>query len=214
MNLNLSASINVFRLLAKPSLCLPHATVATFDELPIPLDKAFAKKGRGVDIRAVVLDKDDCFAIPDHNEVHEPYKRRFEALRTAYPGRRLLIVSNTAGATSYDVGGRLGSEVEKSTGVHVLSHSVKKPGCGDEIMSYFRDHPETGVTSPQQIAVVGDRLATDMMLANMMGSWGVWVKDGVVPLQEKSIFSRVERRLASYLLSRGYSAPEPTSPFE
>ncbi|KAK4242255.1 Phosphatidylglycerophosphatase GEP4, mitochondrial [Achaetomium macrosporum] len=214
MNLNLSASLNVFKLLAKPSLCLPHATVATFDDLPIPLDKAFAKKGRQVDIRAVVLDKDDCFAVPDHNQVYEPYKRRFEALRAAYPGRRLLIVSNTAGATSYDVDGRLGSEVEKSTGVNVLSHSVKKPGCGDEILSYFRNHPETGVTSPHQIAIVGDRLATDMMLANIMGSWGLWVKNGVVPLQQKSIFSRAERRLASYLQSRGYSAPEPTSPFE
>jgi phosphatidylglycerophosphatase GEP4 len=74
MNLNFSASINVFKLLAKPSLCLPHATVATFDDLPIPLDKVFTKKGREVDIRAVVLDKDDCFAIPDHNEVYEPYK--------------------------------------------------------------------------------------------------------------------------------------------
>ncbi|KXX75710.1 Phosphatidylglycerophosphatase GEP4, mitochondrial [Madurella mycetomatis] len=214
MNLNLSASLNVFKLLAKPSLCLPHATISTFDDLPIPIDKAFAGKDRKVDIRAVVLDKDDCFAYPEHNEIHEPYKRRFEALQEAYPGRRLLIVSNTSGATSYDLDGKLASEVEKSTGVNVLSHRVKKPGCGDEILSYFREHPETGVTSPHQIAVVGDRLATDMMLANMMGSWGLWVKDGVAPLQKKSIFSRVERRLAPYLLSRGHSAPEPSNPFE
>jgi phosphatidylglycerophosphatase GEP4 len=99
-------------------------------------------------------------------------------------------VSNTAGARSYDVDGRLASEVKESTGVEVLPHAVKKPGCGNEILSYFRDHPETGVTGPHQIAIVGDRLATDMMLANMMGSWGVWVKDGVVPLQRKSIVSR------------------------
>jgi phosphatidylglycerophosphatase GEP4 len=26
-----------------------------------------------VDIRAVVLDKDNCFAIPHTNEVHKPY---------------------------------------------------------------------------------------------------------------------------------------------
>ncbi|AEO62741.1 eb6e8734-e9f7-4af0-a753-202fa1f32dd0 [Thermothielavioides terrestris] len=214
MNLNLSASLNVFKLLAKPSLCLPHATVSTFDDLPIPLDKAFATKGRLVDIRAVVLDKDDCFALPDHSEVYEPYKVRFEALRAAYPGHRLLIVSNTAGARSYDVDGRLASEVKESTGVEVLPHAVKKPGCGNEILSYFRDHPETGVTGPHQIAIVGDRLATDMMLANMMGSWGVWVKDGVVPLQRKSIFSKIERRLGPFLLSRGYLPREPTSPFE
>lgn len=74
MNLNLSASLNIFKLLAKPSLCLPHATVATFDDLPIPLNKAFARNDRQADIKAVVLDKDDCFAIPDHSQVHEPYK--------------------------------------------------------------------------------------------------------------------------------------------
>jgi phosphatidylglycerophosphatase GEP4 len=114
---------------------------------------------------------------------------RFEALKAAFPGKRLLIVSNTAGALSYDPQRKLASEVEKATGVTVLSHRVKKPGCGDEIMDYFRQHPETGVTGPHQIAVVGDRLSTDMMLANMMGSWGIWVKGGVVPLQQKSVVS-------------------------
>ena len=98
-------------------------------------------------------------------------------------------MSNTAGATSYDRDGSLAAAVEKATGIHVLPHSVKKPGCGDEILAYFQQHPETGVTGPHQIAVVGDRLFTDMMLANMMGSWGIWVKDGVVPLQQKSIVS-------------------------
>ena len=37
------------------------------------------------------------------------------------------------------------------------------------------------ITNPSQIAVVGDRLFTDVMMANMMGSYGIWVKDGVVP---------------------------------
>lgn len=116
-------------------------------------------------------------------------KEKFNALKAAYPGRRLLIVSNTAGALSYDSKRELASELEKTTGVTVLSHQTKKPGCGPEIMDYFRKHPETGVTSPSQVAVIGDRLSTDMMLANMMGSYGVWVKDGVVPLQQKSIVS-------------------------
>lgn len=75
LNLNLSASLNIFKLIAKPSLCLPHATVPTFNDLPIPLNKAFSGNGeKKVDIKAVVLDKDDCFAYPDHNEVYEAYK--------------------------------------------------------------------------------------------------------------------------------------------
>ncbi|KAJ4423483.1 hypothetical protein N0V82_001808 [Gnomoniopsis sp. IMI 355080] len=194
MNLNLSASLNIFKLISNPSLCLPHATVPTFKDLPIPLDSAFQKKGVKVEIKAVVLDKDDCFAVPETNEVYEQYQEQFKALKEAYPGHRLLIVSNTAGALSYDSNRNLASVLEKATDVQVLSHQTKKPGCGLEIMEYFRQYPETGVTSPSQIAVVGDRLSTDMMLANMMGSYGVWVKDGVIPLQQKSIVSIVYSR--------------------
>lgn len=120
-------------------------------------------------------------------------------MRAAYPGRRLLIVSNTAGARSYDTKGELASALEKATGVNVLSHQTKKPGCGSEIMEYFQKHPETGVTSPSQIAVIGDRLSTDIMLANMMGSHGIWIKDGVVPLQKKNIVKTIVARLGRTL---------------
>jgi len=142
-----------------------------------------------------------------------------------------LIVSNTAGALSYDRQAKLAAQLEASTGVAVLAHRTKKPGCGAEIMDYFRSHPETGVQHPSEVAVVGDRLATDIMMANMMGSWGFWVRDGVVPLSEKSAvstllsnvrvwcadrkqFSRFERRLADSLIARGYRAQDPVSPFE
>ena len=74
----------------------------------------------------------------------------------------------------------------------MLPHSTKKPGCGPEIMEYFQKYPETGVTRPDQIAVVGDRLTTDIMMANLMGSYGVWVKDGVAPPEENSIVSMSE----------------------
>ncbi|CAK7210216.1 hypothetical protein SEUCBS140593_000759 [Sporothrix eucalyptigena] len=216
MNLNLSASVNVFRLLARPALCLPHGVVPTFNDIPIPLDSAFATRagGRKPDIRAVVLDKDDCFAYPESSQVYPDYEERFKKLREAYPGRKLLIVSNTAGALSYDKDRKLQADVEAGTGVTVLPHATKKPGCGDEIMEYFRAHPETGVTAPHQIAVVGDRLTTDMMLANSMGSWGLWVREGVVPPEKKSVFSRWERKLADALTARGYEAPLPESPFE
>lgn len=73
MNLNLSASLNIFKLISNPSLCLPHAVVPTFKDLPIPLDSAFQKQGAKIDIKAIVLDKDDCFAVPETNEVHDKY---------------------------------------------------------------------------------------------------------------------------------------------
>ncbi len=70
---NVSATINIFRLLARPTLCLPQATISTFNQLPIPLNKAF-ENYKNVDIKAVVLDKDNCFAIPHSNAVHKSYE--------------------------------------------------------------------------------------------------------------------------------------------
>jgi phosphatidylglycerophosphatase GEP4 len=84
-------------------------------------------------------------------------------------------------------------------------------------MDYFRNTDEKeGLRDIRatQIAIVGDRLLTDMCLANEMGSWGVWVRDGVVPYEKKSVFARLEQRFAAFLLRRGYQAPVPRSPFE
>ena len=69
--MNVSATLNAFRLLRSPSLCLPHATISTFNDLPVPLSNAFGNVK--ADIRAVVLDKDNCFAVPKKNVVYKPY---------------------------------------------------------------------------------------------------------------------------------------------
>jgi phosphatidylglycerophosphatase GEP4 len=73
--MNISGTLNVFRLVKDPALCLPQYTVSTFNHLPVPLSKAFPRKNgeKEADIRAVILDKDNCFAVPHTNEVHKPY---------------------------------------------------------------------------------------------------------------------------------------------
>lgn len=70
MGLNLSGTISLVRLLRDPSLCLPHHTIPTFNHLPVPLSSAFEK----ADIRAVVLDKDNCFAAPKADTVFPAYR--------------------------------------------------------------------------------------------------------------------------------------------
>jgi phosphatidylglycerophosphatase GEP4 len=77
--MNISGTFNVFRLLREPALCLPQQTVSTFNHLPIPLSKSFPRKDgasgqREADIQAIVLDKDNCFAVPHTHEVHKPYQ--------------------------------------------------------------------------------------------------------------------------------------------
>ncbi|KAF8450027.1 mitochondrial PGP phosphatase [Kalaharituber pfeilii] len=210
MGFNLSATLNALRALKSPTLLLPHGTVSSFDQIPYPLSSAFAHvspDGKPPDIRAVVLDKDNCFAIPHHLEVYGQYKNRFEQLKKEYPGNKLLIVSNSSG-TRDDPGNA--TTLEKALGVKVLHHATKKPGCHSTIMSHFTADPTTGVTSPAQVAIVGDRLFTDIMMANMMGSWGIWVQDGV-DVGKKSMFGGMERMLETWMRSRGLRAPVPVT---
>ena len=54
---------------------------------------------------------------------------------------------------------------------------MKKPFSHPAVLAYLRDRGV--VERPDEIAVVGDRLGTDVLMASMMGAWSVWVRDGV-----------------------------------
>ncbi|AGO14184.1 AaceriAER392Wp [[Ashbya] aceris (nom. inval.)] len=183
--LNLSGTLNACKLLVNPRLCLPDIVVPTFADLPIPL---------GPNIKAVVLDKDNCFAYPHEDRVWPAYEATWQRLRVAYPGARLVIVSNTAG-TGDDTDELQARALERNTGVAVLRHATKKPGCKTEVLSYL--YEQQVVNSPEEVAVVGDRLLTDMVMARQMGAYGVWVRDGVRP--SNSPIVAFEKRLYEYL---------------
>lgn len=70
-NLNLSATLNASRLLYNPSLCLPHITVKSFDQLVLPFTIPTAPN---VTIKGVVLDKDNCFAKDHDDKVWPEYE--------------------------------------------------------------------------------------------------------------------------------------------
>lgn len=125
-------------------------------------------------------------------------------MKETYPNASLLIVSNSAG-TLDDAGHKEAERLEKNTGVPVLRHNTKKPGCYPEILSYFRDREI--IDKPSQIAVVGDRLFTDMLMANMMGARGVWISKGVV--ESQSTICKIERSMYDALIKRHFAAPQP-----
>lgn len=161
-------------------MLLPHHIFDRFAQIP-PIETLFAE--RGAEIRACILDKDNCFAAPHELHVHPSCRKRFDALCTEFHRNRLIVVSNTAGTTSVDPAGLLAKQVEDNVGVRVLSHSTPKPGCGAEIMDFLQSTEGPKVEHAAQVVVIGDRLLTDVMLANMMGAWGIWLRKGV--LEEK-----------------------------
>ncbi|KAI5810973.1 mitochondrial PGP phosphatase-domain-containing protein [Peziza echinospora] len=211
--LNISATLNAFRALKSPSLLLPHHTVSSFDALPYPLSSAFPANA---DIRAVVLDKDNCFAIPHELDVYGAYKARFELLKKEFPGNRLLVVSNSSG-TDDDIGHVEATLLQQTLHTPILHHTTKKPGCHNQILTHFLSDPTTTVTSASHIAIIGDRLFTDVLMANMMGSWSIWIRDGVkgrVEMGEKAhyrgVFAGVERGLEGWMRGGlGWRPPMP-----
>lgn len=62
------------------------------------------------------------------------------------------------------------------------------------------------VTSPSQVCVIGDRLFTDVVMANMMGARAIWIKEGAV--RDRGIVTRVEYWVEGWLRRRGWSARE------
>lgn len=188
--MNVSGTLNSLRILYNPSLFLPTTTISTFASLPIPLPE----KVSGTPIKVVLLDKDNCFAVPHTNDVFAEYQDVFAKLRKEYPGDQLMIVSNTAGSTD-DPELHQAAELEKATGVKVIQHHDKKPGCGGEIIDYLK---KSGIiTKAEEVSVVGDRLMTDVVMANLMGSASVWIRDGVVP--SKSPFIKFEHGFYDYM---------------
>ncbi|KAG8530337.1 uncharacterized protein KY384_004839 [Bacidia gigantensis] len=199
--MNLSGTRNAFRLFTRPSLAIPHITVPTFDKIQVPI--AYQD---WPEIKAVVLDRDNTFAVKGSIYVHKQYKETFESLRRAYPGPRLLIVSNSVGTDKYPI-----SEVEfleEGTGVKVFRHSIKKPGCGKDVFDYFRSNPDVNVTKPSEIAVIGDRLLTDVMMGNVMGMLSIWVRDGIIV--KDGTFMRLEKGLPAFLGTAGFKSPAPS----
>lgn len=121
-------------------------------------------------------------------------------------------MSNTAGSTPAAEYEAEAKELEAELGFPVLRQQpgAKKPLCGPDILAFFKEH---GVTdNPAEIAVVGDRLATDVLLAREMGSWSVWCKDGwrnpEMPGNDyRGFLSKIEARFESIM--RGYEKSPP-----
>jgi phosphatidylglycerophosphatase GEP4 len=80
--MNLSGTINAFRLFYAPKLARPHVILDTFNDLNFPLSKCITTNIRQnyrvdippPDIRAVVIDKDNCFAEPHSLKIWPEYK--------------------------------------------------------------------------------------------------------------------------------------------
>ncbi|CAI7612157.1 unnamed protein product [Penicillium pancosmium] len=218
----------VHTLLKQPAQFLPHLTIPTFTYLPEVLgphlvnsDPSNTSKAKVPTIKALVLDKDNTLCPPKTTTFPPQILSKLAALRQSptSPFRHpnsILIVSNRAGSHpkyDHEISSLESQLAHLSIPIFRLPAGVeKKPFCGDEVVQWLR---ERGVVdSPDQIAVVGDRLGTDVVMAGLMGSWSVWCKEGVfepgeVGKPKRNILEKMEVWVEKYLRGKGYTAPMP-----
>lgn len=205
-----------------PASLLPHATIPTLLYLPIPVSSALpsTQSGRKPVVRALVLDKDNTICPPETAELHAAYRAKIEQLKASaefsHSRHSILVVSNTAGSSSSQKHEEEAVLLEKELGVPVLRQSPgrKKPLCAPDVLKFFEEH---GVTEdPAEIVFVGDRLATDVLLAREAGSWSFWCRDGwrnpeMPGVNYNGFWNKLEIKLEKFLRSYGKIAPMPTA---
>ncbi|KAK2740658.1 hypothetical protein FQN57_006028 [Myotisia sp. PD_48] len=200
-----------------------------------------ASSSRYPTIRALVIDKDNTLAPPHTTTLPPQYKQKLTALRTnpaspfnlsTNPGG-ILIVSNTAGSNPNSQ--RYEAEADKlEEDLHDLkirvfrSHRrkdsaslggrgsvIKKPFSHRAVLDYLIE--QGVVKGPDEVAIVGDRIGTDVLMAGLMGSWSVWVREGVrhdlsgeQGRDYRGVLAKAERHLERYLRRRGVGPSIPT----
>ncbi|KAK5939333.1 hypothetical protein PMZ80_008637 [Knufia obscura] len=202
-----------------PASLLPHATIPNLVWLPIPVSSGLPTlpSGKKPTIRALVLDKDNTLCPPETSKLHPAYLAKLEKLKASpefsHNHASILIVSNTAGSSPKPEHEEEAKHLEDELGIPVLRQQPdrKKPLCGPDVLAFFKEH---GVTdNPAEIAFVGDRLATDMLVAREVGSWSYWCKEGwrnpEMPGRDyRNMFNKMEARFER-LMRGGYGKVAP-----
>ncbi|KKY18904.1 putative had superfamily (subfamily iiia) phosphatase [Phaeomoniella chlamydospora] len=167
-------------LITKPALLKPHLSFPTFLDVPLQVGPLL-RKDNPPTIRGLVLDNDNTLSPSRDPYYHPAYLKAIEAFKQAEPfstnPNSMLIVSNRAGAKpEYDGEVEI---LEKELSLPVLHHKGEKeikPVIAPMVLEHFSKNNVT--SDPQEIAVVGDRLFTDVLMARLMGSWSIYISDG------------------------------------
>ena len=152
-SLNIAGILTFIKSVTTPRIFLPHMMVkdVTCIDYKMLRDHGF---------KAIVFDKDNTLTAPYSNELRNEFKRSIEECKSVFH-TRVLIVSNSAGTLDDTTGAAL--KIEKSIGIPVLRHTLKKPSGGELLMHHFK-------CSGEEIIVVGDRITTDIVYGKAIGA--------------------------------------------
>ena len=187
-------------LIRRPGLLVPHVAVRNVDELNYD-----ALRAAGV--ASIIFDKDNTLTAPYVDTAHIEVADSIKRAKDAFGADNCIVLSNSAGSGDDAPEYTAAKACEAALGLRVARHpDAQKPQCLAGVVSAM-------ASDATNVAVVGDRLSTDILAANEIGALSVHTR----PLDTKgdnpaALLSRfLENRLLLPLLRRLGAAP-PTHP--
>ncbi|KAJ9069858.1 hypothetical protein DSO57_1014341 [Entomophthora muscae] len=174
----------------RPSLLLPQMKVKNVS--CIEFEKLYEKG-----IRGVIFDKDNCLTAPYLKSIHPSIEPGWLRCKKHFTADRIAILSNSAG-TPDDKNNSHATEVSESLGVHVIQHEIKKPGGGDEIRAFVAKNWKLEL---KQVAMVGDRVITDVVFGNLNGMYTIWTNEIISEKDDNPVAAKI--RTLEYAIIAG-----------
>ncbi len=193
-SLNWEALVYTPVVIFRPRLLIPHFVIPDIGGVnPESLKK--------LGIRGVIFDKDNTLTDPYDDKVRPQLMDCLADYRRVF-GEGLAIMSNDAG-TSDDLGFVKARELEEKLDLAVLSGHLKKPFGIKAAIEYFD-------CDPKYLAVVGDRILTDIVFGNRYGMLTFLVTDTTTSGDNVSAsrIRNLELPLVKRLQSLGLRAPK------
>jgi phosphatidylglycerophosphatase GEP4 len=106
------------------------------------------------------------------DQLHPSVVSTVDDVKKLFPGA-VAILSNSVGSCD-DPDYRAAAETEKHMNIPVIRHKLKKPACLAEVLAHFESRLGRSV-QPSEIAMIGDRVLTDVMFGNVYGMLSVLV---------------------------------------
>ena len=154
--LNTKAILTLASLFKRPGLAVPHVSVSNVSSID------FEALQRYAGIQAIVYDKDNTLTAPYDLDLHPAAVDGLEQSIQVFGKDKVAILSNSAG-TLDDPHYQDALAIEKKLGIAVIRHTEKKPGGIQEVLQHFQ------IEDASSIAVVGDRILTDIVFGNLHG---------------------------------------------
>jgi HAD superfamily phosphatase (TIGR01668 family) len=143
--------------------------------------------------KAVCFDKDNVLTRPNQMSIHKPFR---ESLLRAMSHFHCAILSNS-------VFNQASLLVSESMLIDCIPHKLPKPFCVRELLVHFK-----GIAN-SEILFIGDRLLTDIYMANKLKMFSIYVNEPI-SIDDESGSQRLMRKLENWCAKK---LPK-TRPFE